>query len=59
LWIVAVALASHGIFDAVHGFLVENPGVPAWWPAFCLSFDVGAGAYLAWVLWRRARRVDG
>lgn len=58
-WLVAAALAGHGIFDAVHGFLVANPGVPVWWPAFCLSFDVGAGAYLAWLLWRRARRVDG
>lgn len=55
LWIVAAALAGHGIFDAVHGLLVDNPGVPVWWPAFCLSFDVGAGAYLAWWLWRRSR----
>ena len=37
LWIVAAALAAHGLFDAVHGSLVTNPGVPAWWPAFCLG----------------------
>jgi hypothetical protein len=33
LWIVAAALAGHGVFDAVHGSLVTNPGVPVWWPA--------------------------
>jgi hypothetical protein len=30
LWIVATALAGHGVFDAVHGALVTNPGVPVW-----------------------------
>src|SRR4051812_45230111 len=29
-WIVVAALAGHGIFDAVHGRLVENAGVPGW-----------------------------
>jgi hypothetical protein len=57
LWIVAAALAGHGLFDAVHGLLVENPGVPVWWPPFCLAFDVGAGACLAWTLRRRTGRV--
>ena len=54
-WIVVAALAGHGVFDAVHGSLVENPGVPAWWPAFCLAYDVGAAACLAWILRRRTR----
>ena len=47
-WIVVVALAGHGVFDAVHGTVIENPGVPPWWPAFCSAFDVGAAAFLAW-----------
>jgi hypothetical protein len=51
-WIVAVALAGHGILDAVHGHVVENTGVPAWWPAWCLAYDVGAAAGLAWLLRR-------
>jgi hypothetical protein len=42
LWIVAAALAGHGVFDAVHGTLLTNPGVPVWWPAFCLAYDVTA-----------------
>jgi len=55
LWLVAAALASHGILDAFHGRLIANPGVPAWWPAFCGSFDVIAGGYLALVLMRTLR----
>lgn len=49
-WIVVVALAGHGVFDAVHGHVVDNAGVPAWWPAWCLAYDVGAAAGLAWLL---------
>jgi uncharacterized membrane protein YGL010W len=51
-WIVVVALAGHGVFDAVHGRLVENAGVPVWWPAWCLAYDVGAAASLGWLLRR-------
>lgn len=54
-WIVVVALAGHGVFDAVHGHLIENAGVPAWWPAWCLSYDVGAAAILAWLTKRQPR----
>jgi len=52
-WIVVVALAGHGVFDAVHGHVIENAGVPAWWPAWCLAYDVGAAAGLAWLLRHR------
>src|SRR5215831_11775352 len=33
---------------AVVGFRknLQNPGVPAWWPSFCLSYDVLAGVSL-------------
>jgi hypothetical protein len=49
-WVIALALAGHGVFDAFHGQLYTNPGVPPWWPAFCLAYDVGAAAGLAWFL---------
>ena len=49
LWIVAAALAGHGVMDLFHARLVSNPGVPEWWPAFCLAYDVPAGACLAWL----------
>ena len=52
LWLVVAALAAHGVFDLVHGHLIENPGVPLWWPLFCLAYDVVAAAYLAWLLLR-------
>ena len=29
---------------------VANPGVPAWWPSFCLGYDVTAALYLATLL---------
>ena len=46
LWIVVGGLAGHGVFDFFHHGIVSNPGVPAWWPAFCLAYDVTAAAYL-------------
>ena len=54
LWLTAAALAGHGIFDFVHDLLIQNPGVPIWWPGFCLSFDILAGAFLAVLLMRRS-----
>jgi len=47
-WIVVLALVGHGILDAFHARIVDNPGVPPWWPPFCLAFDVGAAGCLAW-----------
>ena len=52
LWLVVAGLVAHGAMDLVHGHLVTNPGVPAWWPAWCMTYDVVAGAYLAWRLAR-------
>jgi hypothetical protein len=52
LWLVVAALAAHGVFDFIHGRLIANPGVPAWWPRFCLAYDVVAAAYLASLLSR-------
>ena len=54
-WIVVAALAGHGVFDAVHGDLLENSGVPLWWPAFCLAYDLGAAGGLAWLTRRQPR----
>lgn len=60
LWIVVVGLPAHGLWDLFHGYVIHNPGVPDWWPPFCLAYDVVAGAGLAWLLRRsvvRARPV--
>jgi len=48
-WIIVAGLAGHGVLDAFHGKVVENSGVPVWWPAFCLAYDLGAAAGLAWL----------
>lgn len=56
-WLLVAGLAGHGIFDAIHGHLIENSGVPLWWPAFCLAFDVAAAAYVAWHLVADRRHV--
>ncbi len=50
LWLVVAALGAHGVFDFFRGNAIVNPGVPAWWPDFCLTFDVAAAGYLAWLL---------
>ena len=56
LWLVVAGLAAHGVQDFFHMRLVANPGVPAWWPAFCGAYDVVAAGYLAWRLTRDSVR---
>lgn len=50
LWLVALALFAHGVFDYFRGPYIANPGVPAFWPEFCMAYDVVAAAYLAVLL---------
>jgi len=50
LWFVVGALLAHGVFDFFHNHITHNPGVPVWWPMFCLSYDIMAAGYLAWLL---------
>jgi hypothetical protein len=57
-WLVVAALIGHGIFDYVHRFFIDNPGVPHWWPGFCLAFDVLLGVFLAVRLIRHPERVS-
>ncbi len=57
LWLVVAGLAGHGLLDAVHHLLIPNPGVPAWWPAFCGAYDLAAAACLAFVIRRPAGAV--
>ena len=55
LWIVAAALAAHGVQDIFHLRVVANAGAPAWWPEFCATYDIVAAAAMAWLLRRDAR----
>jgi hypothetical protein len=55
LWLVALAIAGHGVFDAVHHLFIDNPGMPPWWPAFCMTADFIIGGVLAVQIARRQR----
>ena len=59
LWLVCAAVVGHGVFDMVHHLFIENPGLPSWWPGFCLAIDVTAGGWFAGVLLVRSREHDG
>ena len=52
-WLVVTGLALHGVFDFFHHAVIANPGVPEWWPGWCLSYDVVAAAYLAVLIFIR------
>jgi hypothetical protein len=58
-WIIVGALAAHGLQDATHGDIIANAGVPAWWPGWCLAYDVGAAAALASLLMRAKADIAG
>src|ERR1051325_9857075 len=32
LWLVAIGLVGHGVFDFVHYLFIEDPRLPHWWP---------------------------
>ena len=50
LWFVVGALVAHGVFDVLHGHVIDNPGVPIWWPAFCAACDIAMAALVALLL---------
>ena len=54
LWLIVAGLVGHGVFDFFHHLVIQNPGVPVWWPGFCLGFDVLAGGFLAALLAKRS-----
>ena len=54
LWLAVVGLAGHGVFDFFHHLVIQDPGVPVYWPGFCLSFDIVAALFLAMLLLRRS-----
>ena len=57
-WLIVAAFIGHGIFDFVHRFFIDNPGVPHWWPGFCLAFDALLGVFLTVSLIRQPERVS-
>ena len=56
MWLVAIGIAGHGVFDLFHHLLIDNRGVPVWWPGFCASVDLILGGWLAACLLKRPDR---
>lgn len=54
-WIAPAAIIAHGLFDSIHHLLIDNTGMPRWWPGFCMSIDIALGAALVALLVRRTR----
>ena len=44
--LVGIGIVAHGVFDLVHDSIIENAGVPTWWPIFCASIDVLLGLWV-------------
>ena len=45
--LVGAGIIAHGLFDfLLHDVLIENSGMPAWWPSFCGSIDVLLGLWV-------------
>jgi len=55
-WAAVVGLAAHGMLDLLHPHLLSNPGVPVWWPSFCLAYDGIAAIYFGVLLVSRGRQ---
>ena len=54
--LVGIGIAGHGVFDLVHHGIIQNPGLPPWWPAFCMSVDILLGLWVIGLL--RSRRIN-
>lgn len=50
LWI-PIGYAIHGFFDVLHPHILDNSGVPEWWPGFCLGIDEVIALYLFWKIY--------
>lgn len=49
LWLVGLGLLLHGVFDLLHPAVIDNPGVPVWWPTFCAAVDLLLGSWVIWI----------
>lgn len=52
--LVGIGIIAHALFDLVHNVIIDNSGVPTWWPSFCGSIDALLGLWV--ILLTRSRR---
>jgi hypothetical protein len=50
LFATVLGLDRDRAFYPVVMIVIASSGVPVWWPEFCLTYDLTAAAYLAWLL---------
>ena len=48
--LLGIGICLHGVFDLMHGYIINNPGVPIWWPAFCTSIDIVLGLWVIFLV---------
>lgn len=47
--VTGLGIIVHGSFDLLYPVIINNPGVPLWWPAFCAGVDIALGAWVIWL----------
>ena len=47
--LIGIGILLHGAFDLIHSHLIQNPGVPPWWPAFCGGVDIVLGSWVIYL----------
>jgi len=53
--LVGIGILTHGLFDLAHDVIIQNPGVPTWWPSFCGSLAALLGLWM--ISLTRSRRI--
>ena len=57
--LLGVGIVLHGVFDMAHGSIINNPGVPVWWPSFCASVDIVLGVWVVFFTLNNKGFLDG
>jgi hypothetical protein len=52
-------IVLHGVFDMAHGSIINNSGVPVWWPSFCASVDIVLGIWVVFFTLNNKGFLDG
>lgn len=48
--LLGLGILIHGLFDFAHSSLIDNSGVPLWWPAFCAGVDIVLGIWVIYLI---------
>lgn len=48
--LLGAGIFLHGVFDLIHVQLIDNSGVPVWWPSFCAGVDVVLGIWVIYLV---------